>query len=73
MGEVEATLQFIRGLSDLGDVCKDEIIEDTEERKIYTRYTPLGVVAALGMPYHTLLDRLLIMYRTQCRGIFPSS
>lgn len=40
-------MRWIRSTVALGDVGKDDVIEDSPERKVVVRYTPLGVVAAI--------------------------
>lgn len=46
-----ATMEVGDGYTWLTEIAKlnmpEEIIEDTEDRKVITRYTPLGVVAAI--------------------------
>ncbi|KAK2871899.1 hypothetical protein FQN49_002706, partial [Arthroderma sp. PD_2] len=44
-GEVDIAVEFIRKLSSLE--LPEEVLEDTEERKIISRYTPLGVVGGI--------------------------
>jgi acyl-CoA reductase-like NAD-dependent aldehyde dehydrogenase len=44
-GEVEAGIVWISELAKLD--LPEEIIEDTDDRTVITRYTPLGVVAAI--------------------------
>jgi acyl-CoA reductase-like NAD-dependent aldehyde dehydrogenase len=43
--EVEAAIEWMRGMAQLR--LPEELIEDTEERIITTRYFPLGVVGAI--------------------------
>jgi len=43
--EVETAAQWITGIAALD--LPDEVVEDNETRKVVTRYTPLGVVAAI--------------------------
>ncbi|KAJ5812196.1 aldehyde dehydrogenase [Penicillium riverlandense] len=45
--EVSTAVQWIRSTAELGDVGKDEVIEDNSDRKVIVRHTPLGVVAAI--------------------------
>ncbi|KAF4982782.1 hypothetical protein FZEAL_1683 [Fusarium zealandicum] len=43
--EVEAAIAWIRGQGSLD--LPEEVVEDDENRKVVTRYTPLGIVAAI--------------------------
>ena len=43
--EVGDGIKWLNGTADLN--VPEEVIEDTEDRKVITRYTPLGVVAAI--------------------------
>ena len=43
--EVGDGVKWLSGTADLN--IPEEVIEDTEDRKVITRYTPLGVVAAI--------------------------
>jgi hypothetical protein len=43
--EVGDGVKWLSGTADLN--VPEEVIEDTEDRKVITRYTPLGVVAAI--------------------------
>ncbi len=43
--EVSATIRWINAIADIE--VGDEVIEETESRKIIARYTPLGVVGAI--------------------------
>lgn len=40
-------VRWIRSTVELGDVGKDTVIEDSPERKVIVRYTPLGVIAGI--------------------------
>ncbi|KAJ4013737.1 hypothetical protein NW752_005448 [Fusarium irregulare] len=44
-GEADAAIAWIRGQASFD--LAEEVVEDSENRKIITRYTPLGVVAAI--------------------------
>ncbi|KAM0354384.1 hypothetical protein ACHAPU_001428 [Fusarium lateritium] len=44
-GEVDAAVAWIRGQASID--LPEEVVEDSETRKIVTRYTPLGVAAAI--------------------------
>ncbi|KAF5007431.1 hypothetical protein FDECE_6236 [Fusarium decemcellulare] len=44
-GEAEAAIAWIRGMA--GIELPEDVVEDSESRTIVTRYTPLGVVAAI--------------------------
>ncbi|KAI1391559.1 aldehyde dehydrogenase [Hypoxylon trugodes] len=43
--ELWLTLMFLRGLSDL--TLPEEVVENSDKRKVISRYTPLGVAAGL--------------------------
>lgn len=43
--EAETGVQWLQGLANLE--MPEEVIEDNEDRKVVTRYTPLGVVGAI--------------------------
>lgn len=45
--EIGGALAWIRGTAALPDVGQAELLEDNDRHKIYTRYTPLGVVAGI--------------------------
>jgi acyl-CoA reductase-like NAD-dependent aldehyde dehydrogenase len=44
---MDLSLQWLRATPELGDVSKPSQIEDSAERKVYTRYTPLGVIGGI--------------------------
>lgn len=43
--EVDTGVIWLKGLANLD--MPEEVIEDNEDRKVITRYTPLGVVGAI--------------------------
>lgn len=43
--EMEAVLGWLRGMSTIP--LPEETVEDTDDRTVITRYTPIGVVGAL--------------------------
>lgn len=43
--EADTGVQWLKGLANLD--MPEEVIEDNEDRKVITRYTPLGVVGAI--------------------------
>lgn len=43
--ETGTSVQWLQGLANLD--MPEEVIEDNEDRKVITRYTPLGVVGAI--------------------------
>ncbi|KAJ4345224.1 uncharacterized protein N0V89_011353 [Didymosphaeria variabile] len=45
IGETDAAIAWIKGQSSLA--LPEEVVEDSEKRKVVTRYTPLGVAAAI--------------------------
>ncbi|KAF4965913.1 hypothetical protein FSARC_6338 [Fusarium sarcochroum] len=45
IGEVDAAITWIKGQSSL--MLPEEVVEDSEKRRVITRYTPLGVAAAI--------------------------
>jgi acyl-CoA reductase-like NAD-dependent aldehyde dehydrogenase len=45
MFEVGECVAYLRAMADIK--VSDEVIEDTAERKVVTRFTPLGVVGAI--------------------------
>lgn len=45
IGEVNAAITWIKGQSGLE--LPEEVVEDNEKRRVVTRYTPLGVAAAI--------------------------
>jgi acyl-CoA reductase-like NAD-dependent aldehyde dehydrogenase len=57
--EVEGGVAWLRGLANLD--LSDDIVEETEERKVITRYTPLGVVGAIvpwNFPIHLACGKI---------------
>ena len=45
VGELAGSIATARGVASL--TIPEEVIEDTEDRKVVARYTPLGVVAGI--------------------------
>lgn len=43
--EISTCVRYLRGFAELS--LPDEVIEDTDDRKVVVRYTPLGVVAGI--------------------------
>ena len=43
--ETDAAIEWMRGMAEIP--LPEDIVEDTEDRSIITRYTPIGVVAAI--------------------------
>ncbi|KAI0010720.1 aldehyde dehydrogenase-like protein [Xylariaceae sp. FL0662B] len=58
-GEIQLSLRFLRGFCELS--LSEELIESNEERKVTTRYTPLGVAAGIvpwNYPIHLACGKL---------------
>ncbi|KAG0645409.1 aldehyde dehydrogenase FUS7 [Hyphodiscus hymeniophilus] len=72
--EVEASAHFLDGIARLE--LDDEVLEENEDRKVITRHTPLGVVAAIvpwNFPVHLACGKIASALLTgNCIIIKPS-